>query len=442
MSLSGTGQTIDPTSPFILNVDFSRFKNNDTTGYVELYYLFYPGLVTVERGQENTLTGKIMMQVKAREAGSGDIVLNEMRVLPVEVADSAQLASSNTIVSLSGYVLPFGVYEFNVIASDSLNMSRTDSLSFTVTISGLSDATSVSDLELCSRIEQATGQGSFVKNTLEVVPNATLMYGVTNHPVVFHYIELYNLSTDVEYYVASSVLDATGTQLRLTSRRKTYTVQNAVDVGTMNVTSLPSGRYIYQVAVLEDSVKEVARTRKVFYVYNPHIKIETASTVSLKASELAGLDFDELGTEFEAASYLANSDDVDTFEKLTTADARREFLASYWTSIESGKDGRPPISRAEYKRRVQTATQRYRLHNRPGWKSDRGRVYLLYGEPDEFERVPNDEQVKPHEIWYYYGIENGVQFIFIDRTGFGDYILVHSTKRGELQDASWQRMLR
>ena len=76
-----------------------------------------------------------------------------------------------------------------------------------------------------------------------------------------------------------------------------------------------------------------------------------------------------------------------------------------------------------------------------GWQTDRGRVYLLYAEPDEVERFPNQGDSKPYEIWQYNQIESGVIFVFIDRTGLGDYTLVHSTKRGELQDESWQQHL-
>jgi len=44
-------------------------------------------------------------------------------------------------------------------------------------------------------------------------------------------------------------------------------------------------------------------------------------------------------------------------------------------------------------------------------------------------------------VWYFYQIENGVEFYFVDRTGFNEYILVNSTKRGELRDDQWQRYL-
>jgi hypothetical protein len=79
--------------------------------------------------------------------------------------------------------------------------------------------------------------------------------------------------------------------------------------------------------------------------------------------------------------------------------------------------------------------------NKEGWRTDRGRVYLLYGEPDHVLRVPSECNSKPYQTWYYYGIEKGVEFVFVDRLGNGDYQLVHSTKRGELQDETWQRYL-
>jgi GWxTD domain-containing protein len=119
----------------------------------------------------------------------------------------------------------------------------------------------------------------------------------------------------------------------------------------------------------------------------------------------------------------------------------REFLANFWAEIEAGRMGREPISRVDYLRRVATANQRYRAFNREGWQADRGRVYIMYGEPDQVDRFPMQESAKPYEIWYFYQIENGVEFVFVDRTGFNEYILVNSTKRGELRDDQWMRYL-
>ncbi|MCW8824752.1 MAG: GWxTD domain-containing protein, partial [Ignavibacteriaceae bacterium] len=76
-----------------------------------------------------------------------------------------------------------------------------------------------------------------------------------------------------------------------------------------------------------------------------------------------------------------------------------------------------------------------------GWKTDRGRVFLVYGEPSEIDRHPNETDTRPYVIWIYESIEGGVLFVFGDLTGFSDYQLLHSTKRGELRDDSWRRRI-
>ena len=117
-------------------------------------------------------------------------------------------------------------------------------------------------------------------------------------------------------------------------------------------------------------------------------------------------------------------------------------MAKFWSQVESDVSAsRGRLTRGEYLRRLSVAHERYGSHGREGWLSDRGRVYCLYSEPDDIERYPSQGDSKPYEIWHYYSIENGVQFVFVDRAGLGDYVLVHSTKRGEIQDDTWQRYL-
>ncbi|CUS95440.1 hypothetical protein JGI14_11203 [Candidatus Kryptonium thompsonii] len=65
-------------------------------------------------------------------------------------------------------------------------------------------------------------------------------------------------------------------------------------------------------------------------------------------------------------------------------------------------------------------------------------IKAVDGPPDEYERHPSEVDSKPYEIWYYHNIEGGVEFVFVDKSGFSDYILVHSTKRNEIRDDNWR----
>jgi len=142
---------------------------------------------------------------------------------------------------------------------------------------------------------------------------------------------------------------------------------------------------------------------------------------------------DELAEEFRKAQYVSTDQEIKTFAQITSEDGRREFLAKFWAEIESGRMGRAGILRSVYLQRTLTADQRFHALGRAGWRTDRGRVYVLYAEPDEIERFPSSQDTKPYETWHYYSIENGVDFIFVDRSGFGEYVLVHSTKRGSFR---------
>ena len=90
---------------------------------------------------------------------------------------------------------------------------------------------------------------------------------------------------------------------------------------------------------------------------------------------------------------------------------------------------------------MEYANQAFRGTFREGWRTDRGRVMLVYGKPDEVERFPFSSDNKAYEVWHYFSLQGGIDFIFVDRRDMGDYELVHSTARGELYDPDWVRWI-
>ena len=80
----------------------------------------------------------------------------------------------------------------------------------------------------------------------------------------------------------------------------------------------------------------------------------------------------------------------------------------------------------------------------PGWKTARGRVLIQYGYPDEIQRQPFSIDTKPYMMWEYIGRNNiplqfgsRAEFVFVDKQGGGNYILVHSNVRGETSETDW-----
>jgi GWxTD domain-containing protein len=151
---------------------------------------------------------------------------------------------------------------------------------------------------------------------------------------------------------------------------------------------------------------------------------------------------EELDETFAVSRYIANDYEQDQWKKLTTEDAKRKFLFNFWNSRDKNTATPQNEYKSEYFDRVKTANERYTTIQKKGWKTDRGRVLITYGEPSEIERYPNQVDTKPYEIWKYEQLEGGTIFVFADLSGFNDYVLLHSTMRGELRDDLWMRQVR
>jgi GWxTD domain-containing protein len=436
------GQMLTPKSQFILNVDYARFNNNSQSSYLEVYYELYPKLISYVKS-EGKFHGSVRLITRLTNKATDSLLVKQNFVVPVVIEDTLEASMRSTIVSQLGYAIPFGEYSLYVMAFDSLAPSRRDSLLLVIKVDSPKPLVSSSDLELCSSIRESKNKDDvFYKNSYEVVPNPMLMYGSTSYPVVYYYLELYSLNSNQTYNLTTQIASLSGKAVKESTQKKSYKVKNAVEVGTMNITSIPSGKYSFCVVLTDEKGQVLVSAQKHFYANNPQIKAPELSAIALGASALMGLSGEELALEFRKLQYVATPKEIKMFVNVTSDEGRREFLAKMWSELEAGRDGRPPINREEYLRRVEIANQRYHAMQKDGWKTDRGRVFIVYNVPDDVERIPSGEQSKPYEVWHYNSIEDGVKFVFVDRTGFGDYVLVHSTKRGEIQDENWETQTR
>ena len=76
-----------------------------------------------------------------------------------------------------------------------------------------------------------------------------------------------------------------------------------------------------------------------------------------------------------------------------------------------------------------------------GWRTDRGRVLLTYGTPNDIERNPSDNSKHPHDVWRFNKIktQSNVRFIFYNpNEATADYVLLHSDLNAEIKDPRWE----
>ncbi len=442
LSLQMQSQTKSPEqNRFVLNTDYSRFWQNDSTMYVEISTAVYPSL-TVLKQDSLGYHGKIDLLISIQDTSSGIFVHTDRFNIPINLVDSTSLARTKSLVNNTTYTLRCGSYRVSILGVDVFDRSRRDSSLFIVNIMKRPNTIALSDIELCSNITESSDQKDiFYKNTYRVIPNPNCVYGSTTFPLVFTYMEFYNLKTGMTYAIKAQIVDSKGIVQKQRTHLRRFSMPNIVDVTTLNVTSISSGKYKYEVILSDTLGNEIAKSQRPIFLYNPNVQSSQATTLSERSAEYAGFSLDELAEEFRRAKYVTQSEDTKTFDKLTTLEARQEFLQTFWARVEKEELGGSNLTRSIYLQRVLTANQRYRTYAKEGWRTDQGRVLILYGEPDEILRFSNSSDSKPYEIWNYHQLEGGVEFVFIDITGFNEYILVHSTKRGEVQDNSWQQLL-
>ncbi len=100
---------------------------------------------------------------------------------------------------------------------------------------------------------------------------------------------------------------------------------------------------------------------------------------------------------------------------------RVKGFEDWWASQDPDKSTPENELREEYYRRIRYADQYFSTPGRDGWETDRGMIYVQYGEPDDIDRHPFELDRRPYQIWRYYSQRR--IFLFEDTKGDGDYQL-------------------
>jgi GWxTD domain-containing protein len=138
----------------------------------------------------------------------------------------------------------------------------------------------------------------------------------------------------------------------------------------------------------------------------------------------------------EDVAYIITNEERAAWKNLKTDEEREAFIESFWLRRDPTPDTIDNEFRDEHYERIAYANEHF-ASGIPGWKTDRGRIYIMYGKPDEIESHPSggtyDRPIEegggttstfPFEIWryrYIEGIGNEVLLEFVDPSMSGEY---------------------
>jgi GWxTD domain-containing protein len=138
----------------------------------------------------------------------------------------------------------------------------------------------------------------------------------------------------------------------------------------------------------------------------------------------------------EDVTYIITDEERSAFKRLQTDEEREQFIESFWLRRDPTPDTIENEFKEEHYRRIAYANEHY-PSGIPGWKTDRGRIYIVYGPPDEIDdhssggtyNRPSEEgggttSTYPFQDWRYRyidGIGNNVMIEFVDPTMSGEF---------------------
>ena len=253
-----------------------------------------------------------------------------------------------------------------------------------------------------------------------------------------YYLELYPSRAET-VAVMVRVVTAQGAQVVATpSERIPLAAGGGVTRGMVDLAGLPAGDYRLEVVTGgPDSVVRIAAFRMAGFETEAAIA-EAAPTPDVFADMAEA----RLDTLYLPLVYLMTADEQGSYPSLTL-EGKRRWLRIFWTKRDPTAGTPRNEAQEDFYARIAEANRRYREGGSaqiPGWRTDRGRVFIKYGAPDEVLSRPQAGNTRPYEVWKF-SRGRSLKYVFLDPTGFGNYTLIWTSDRREPSRPNWQEML-
>jgi GWxTD domain-containing protein len=135
-------------------------------------------------------------------------------------------------------------------------------------------------------------------------------------------------------------------------------------------------------------------------------------------------------------TYIITEEETRAFKNLSNDEERDSFIEQFWLRRNPNPDSPDNEFREEHYRRIAYANEHFAA-GKPGWKTDRGHIYISFGKPDSIDSHPSggnyqrpmeegggETSTFPFEVWHYRyleGIGENIDLEFVDTCQCGDF---------------------
>jgi GWxTD domain-containing protein len=209
--------------------------------------------------------------------------------------------------------------------------------------------------------------------------------------------------------------------------------------GTIDLSGLPPGDYHLVISV---RVRDTTLTRTAEFGM---AGFETEAAILPRGTEpdvFAGMSEAQLDTVYLPLVYLMTREEQGQYESLSVR-GKREYLRLFWSRRDPTSGTARNEAQEDFYSRIAEANRRFGEGGAgqiPGWRTDRGRIFIKHGPPDEILQRPQAGNTNPYEVWKYTR-GRALKYVFLDVTQFGNYALIHTSDRHEPTRPNWEALL-
>ncbi len=426
------------------------FQTHEKKPYLETHISVLGSSISYQKVDETSVQSKIQItQIFTQEDSVVDF--KKYTLLGPKIKSDSGIVQD--LVDVQRFSLVEGAYLCEVELLDLCDSSAIPvKVSIPIVVRSC-DHPCISDIELVdsySKSKEPKSISNLTKGGYDIVPAVSNYFNESFNKIAYYY-EVYNSKELSEGFLLTTFIENSKTLTqdpRYVKRLRKKPQEVLTTMGAFNISELATGKYNL-VAEVRNRNNEVISVRRTPFermnLQSNAIGNYIASSFTVGGQFVKDIDSADLLDYLPCLSPIANRTEKRMLNKkgfLPSDSIQRLFFYSFWQA-RSAKN--PEEEWLKYKTRVDDINDRYSNNLFKGCETDRGRIFLQYGEPNSVLVRDNEPSCYPYEIWHYYHIGkfNNRRFVFYDPSLLSDsYVLLHSDMLGEIKNPRWQLALK
>jgi GWxTD domain-containing protein len=425
-----------------VSVTHASFKGQPEN-YVEVYFYFVGRSLTQIQvdSVHSQATVEVTVLFKQKDTIS--------KIDKYNIKSPASLDPAN-FFEMRRYALPNGIFDIEVQMKDIHKAENKATYRSVILVDYDDKNLRMSDISLVSSYKPDSSDSKYTKNGYFMQPLPFQYYDRSSTMLIF-YNEVYNTDKSIgdDFLLSYSIEKANSKERAvLMGHKRKKSAPYIVNLISLDIAQLESGNYKL-VTTIRNRNNDLLSQKELFFQRNNPLfnaPIDSFTTDALDKEFVANLDVKQLRYALKAVAMLIPDNETSIFKTIidgTDTMAKRRYLFNYWAKKSPNI---PEQAYDEYMLIAKGVDKTYGNGYGYGFETDRGRIFLRYGRPDDIVVVENENDAPPYEVWVYYKVERtqqtNVKFLFYNPDLIANgYRLLHTTCRGETQNRQWQRVL-